>query len=840
MKNNWIILLILLGSLAGIEAQNPLLKATGIANRANLWSVAGKNQGQNRPTAVESGSASFAGLTISNSLFIFHHTESAVPGDYIALQGHFPADAEVGLRINNRKNYLLLRPLQQGNGIFQTRIPPDLPPGQYEIFVKTGNLRSKAALINHPVADCFNSPQVYSGADMVVKGRDLVMPGQTPTIRFVQQGSGAVSYGTYEPKGSYGFKLRFKAPRELVAGKKYTVFVSNGFGEAQVKDMLTAIAPATDYYQLRVAFHASFTAAIVNNVYDLTRDNRLAAHMKPGDATTNYRDAIQAAIDQASADGGGVVKIPKGTYQCTGTTGTGLTLKSNVILEGAGQDQTTLEYAGFKSRFLFSQASDRTIGLANIRLVNKSEGGDAAEKSAAAIFNNDVLFLKNVRWNVGVGDRIFIRGSNNVVIQNLKATETKAGLGGPLRVSGCRYATVQESEFSLAQAVQFVNADRCFIEDNKFIRNNGIPVSENPPTTVHIITNEFMSNSLVAGNQFLVANGANARIAGRDPNGHRTKVRNNDGESIISEGGGPKPPFLHKGNVTSATATTLTDADQHFGAIENRPYVSIIRGKGMGQVRKITAVTGTTLSLATAWDIMPDQTSVYATFCFGLQDVVYYNNRFENQQRGITLYKTALSRVDLVKNTLINSGAIDLQPTQNIRNHGKTFQFTPVYDVSLVGNEGSSVSDQYQGCSMGLQVIQDRIAETWGTACIGLRMKNNTLRQQIPNQLVIVEDNYYPSFNAYMTFFRKTSAGTNPATYFKDNGVPLILGTIIQDCTVQNAEKPVSLGTGTYYTLIAGLKKMNSAANTVFEKKPVPAPGEPAPSGSQYTLTLPE
>ncbi len=838
MKNSWITFLILLGSLVGIEAKSRLLTST-VINQLQL--IPKKNQQEDVATIIGPSTTAYADLTISNALYIFHHTESAVPGDYIALQGHFPADAEVGLRVIDQKNYILLRPIQQGDGIFQTRIPPDLRLGQYELFVKSATLRSEAKYVNKPVPECFNSPQVYSGASMVIKGRDLMMPGSdlTPIIRFVQQGNGSVSYATYEPNGSYGFKLNIKAPKGLVAGKKYRVFVNNGLGESQVNDVLTAIAPATDYYQLEVGFHANFTAAIVNNVYDLTTDNRLKTRIRAGDAKTNYRDVIQAAIDQANADGGGVVKLPKGTYQCTGTSGTGLTMKSNVILEGAGQDATTLEYNGFSSRFLFSQASSSTIGLANIGLINRDAADETAIKSAAGILNNDVLFIKNVRWNIGVGDRVFVRGSKKVIIQNLKATQTKVGLGGPLRVSGCLYATVRDSEFSLAQAVQFVNADRYFIENNKFIRNNGIPIDQGTPTTMHIVTNEFMSNSLVAGNSFLVDNGSIARIAGRDPNGHRTKVRNNDGESIICEGGGPKPPFLYKGDVTNATATTLTDTDQRFEAINDSPYVSIIRGKGMGQVRKITSVTGTTLTLEKAWDVTPDQTSVYTTFCFGLQNVVYYNNKFENQQRGITLYKAALCRISLVNNTLINSGAIDLQPTQNIRNSGKTLQFIPVYDVDIIGNKGSSVSDPYKGCSMGLQLVQNKIPLTWGTGCIGLRMKGNTLRQQIPNQLVVVDDDYYPSFNAYMTYFRKTSTGKNPDSYFKENGVPLILGTIIQDCTVYNAEKPVSLGTGTYYTLIAGIKKINSAANTVFEKIPVPVPGTPAPSGSQYTITLP-
>ena len=66
-----------------------------------------------------------------------------------------------------------------------------------------------------------------------------------------------------------------------------------------------------------------------------------------GDGTTDDTAAIQAAIDAASAAGGGTVYLPVGTFlvsyaQLSGTQRAALVLKSNVTLQGAGWGATTL------------------------------------------------------------------------------------------------------------------------------------------------------------------------------------------------------------------------------------------------------------------------------------------------------------------------------------------------------------------------------------------------------------------------------------------------------------------------------------------------------------------
>lgn len=65
------------------------------------------------------------------------------------------------------------------------------------------------------------------------------------------------------------------------------------------------------------------------------------------------------------------------------------------------------------------------------------------------------------------------------------------------------------------------------------------------------------------------------------------------------------------GTVTSAGDSTLSDSTASFPASHVGATVTIIDGNGFGQRRKITAVSGDTLSLLSPWTITPDETSIY-------------------------------------------------------------------------------------------------------------------------------------------------------------------------------------------------------------------------------------
>ena len=94
---------------------------------------------------------------------------------------------------------------------------------------------------------------------------------------------------------------------------------------------------AADPFGLGVPWSADFNFS--QNVYNIKTDPRLSQRN-----TGDDRLLIQEAIDKAHADGGGVVYLPAGHYTLKYTKGSGITMRSRVVLKGDGRDKTIISY----------------------------------------------------------------------------------------------------------------------------------------------------------------------------------------------------------------------------------------------------------------------------------------------------------------------------------------------------------------------------------------------------------------------------------------------------------------------------------------------------------------
>ena len=71
---------------------------------------------------------------------------------------------------------------------------------------------------------------------------------------------------------------------------------------------------------------------------------------------------------------------------------------------------------------------------------------------------------------------------------------------------------------------------------------------------------------------------------------------------------------VEAGMATSATSTTLDRPRARTSASLVGKFVRIIEGSGAGEVREITAHTGSELTIDSAWDTTPDSTSLYEVY----------------------------------------------------------------------------------------------------------------------------------------------------------------------------------------------------------------------------------
>ncbi|RRB09659.1 hypothetical protein EHT87_31115, partial [Larkinella knui] len=134
---------------------------------------------------------------------------------------------------------------------------------------------------------------------------------------------------------------------------------------------LTATAPGQDYFQLGVGWAAKLD--FYRNVYNVKTDPRLTLKAT-GDGVANDQPALQQAIDRATADGGGIVYLPAGTYKLMlHPYFEYLRMRNRVVVQGAGKDQTLIKF-GYEPQTshlgLDWPVGTRQAGLADLSLLN--------------------------------------------------------------------------------------------------------------------------------------------------------------------------------------------------------------------------------------------------------------------------------------------------------------------------------------------------------------------------------------------------------------------------------------------------------------------------------------
>lgn len=146
-----------------------------------------------------------------------------------------------------------------------------------------------------------------------------------------------------------------------------------------------------------------------------------------GDAATNDRDSIQAALDAAFGAGGGMVFVPAGTYVVDPNPG--LQVKSNVTLAGTGAGSIIkLKDASTRNDNIIKSEDWVNVTICDLTLdgnrANQAGGAGSYSYTQYGIYlgNTHNSMVRNVvaRDTTGVG--IHIYDCQNVTVQNCVAT----------------------------------------------------------------------------------------------------------------------------------------------------------------------------------------------------------------------------------------------------------------------------------------------------------------------------------------------------------------------------------------------------------------------------------
>lgn len=724
-------------------------------------------------------------LSAMAQLAIFNSSPSARPGEAVSLQGSFSKTAKVYLQSSNSGGPQLLTPLTQDAGQATVQVPGSLPLERYQLWVAEGGKTSPAVVVNQARGMHFDTPEVAPNSRFRIFGRNLQLAGGTAQVRI---GSYAA---TVDAGASDAYSLTVTAPSMLPVGT-YPVFVNNGGGDVQVEQSLTAILAGRDFFNIGLPWAAKFTSAITDNVYNVKTDSRLD-NLAIGDGVANDVPAIQGAIDKAAATGG-TVYLPAGTYRL-GNEGYNLTLKSRVVLRGAGQNLTTIiiggeEINGQSWAFHLEDGTNLT-GISNLTYVNEATVNTARPKRNLLSEKATEIFIKDCTFKLHESTWLEIKGANKIAL--IADTITQGanlrmdGGHGPVRMDYCRNYYVGSN--TITYGVDGFNLNRTtngVWEKNTIIRDGSAIYPKGKVN--HVLIVNFARNFACLNNQFQVIHKAD--MASREIN---------DGETIIAEGGPNSQAFESVGRVTSASAATvqvdkgwLNPDSINYG----QPVVAIVRGKGLGQWQAVTGRAGNTLGLSQNWVVVPDTSSRYATFVWGARNWLVQGNTMSNNRRGITLYHNATADVAIVGNTLTNNGSIDLTPLQRQDTSATTvIGFNPIFNTQIVSNQVDCSGDTYSGAFIGVHTVQHIFPSTFGTSAIGVEMRSNKLTAHVPNVPARVDDTFP---NGYLNYLEFHQSGAK----YADKGVPVMLGTILQNNEAVNCEQAVHLNSGSYGTLV--------------------------------------
>jgi hypothetical protein len=628
---------------------------------------------------------------------IFNAPQSARPGDIVGLQGeNFGSEPVVTLAAKTGEAPLTLPLVNQfGTGWVSFKVP-ESATSALVVRVSNGPMVSAPVKLNAARAYHLDAMQIVSGGAFRIFGRNLQLPGFTPNVSV--DGLPAI----VNAAASDEHMLSVTAPKGLRTTGKAVIAVDNGNGTGpSVLDRpIELAAGGGDPFALGVGWGAGFADIA-------SRQALKVACSGVADDTL----AVQSAMDMLAAKGGGVLQLAPGTCRFAGS----LKLKSRVVLQGAGKDKTLIAYEA--SYPLWGRALDlvgvRDLTLQNIR--GRIEGPLLQDSTRA--------FFQRVKFSMAGGLQIFFTGNKNFVVSHSEFIQPKnIDDNGPYHLAGCSGFYFANNTTTFANgSPDFESLHDSFVQNSRFTRD--ARNNQDSKGVIHSLAINFAHRIAIVGNTFDVIGGP------------ITNKNRNDGETLLTEGGGSRHTE-NLGTVASAAATTLSDPANKinvmpflpdFPGIPENYGVAIVGGKGAGQARRVIAYIGNSLTVDSPWDVVPDATSRYSTFVWGLEKSIIKGNTLIENPRGIWFYHTAVREVDIVENRVIEGGGIFLRSAQILKNR----LFVPMYNIRIARNSVINTTKQWPSY-INIQFVRTDEFE-FGIGTIGIVVRDNTIRVNRPS-----------------------------------------------------------------------------------------------------------
>lgn len=760
---------------------------------------------------------------------IYNQPFSAKAGDIVNLLGSgFGTSPKIIFKPAHRPAAIPVRIIRADENLIAFEVPKSQPLDIYAISVSDGKTTSAPVSINTPCATHFDTPEIGSKNRFRIFGHNLHVPAAVPTVAFIDPKTNASLSAIVDVAASDAYSLAVVAPENIVPGASYRLVVSNGLASSPAEKTLLGRAPAgEDHFKLGVPWGADFiyrdgpayqagatkSSQADHHLFDVTSDPALKRHAL-GDGIADDRPAIQAAIDLAAAHGG-VVYLPAGRYRLASLTNTnGLTLKSNVVLQGHSASDTTILYGpsepqatGYSFKGIEWPANTKNSGIADLLLQNIDNTSQKVSNAVAKSPSQN-LFIARVNWDLGSGIFILMQGVDKLVVTDSTFRQSansqfpnidfrgNSGVG-PVYLWNIGNAIFRNNKISWASGQNsFKDVDGAVIEGNHFTRSASDQIVAGPENL-----------SWAQGDQKIAVGDVIQRSEGRQLSLNFAKnvaVQNNvfdvsdgvlkhnwyDGETLLSEGGGAS----HKHDVGTATAAgdlTITDDSKCAGACtwgySANSMIAIVSGKGWGQWRQIVAQSGNSFSIDRPWDVVPEAGDHFSIFEPSYENVLIRNNLMRDNPAGILLYHAAFLNVSIVNNTLMDNGGIFLRGDQRKGSIGA------MRNIEIIGNTLKNTKGQFPSYIVAEFALIAPNA-IWGTNIDSIVVRSNALTARPGTPAYLFPEGYMS-----VVQYQAGGAGFSP-----DSAAPAIAGMVFQGNSCNKCPVAYTLSTGNSGTIIWG------------------------------------
>jgi len=544
-------------------------------------------------------------------------------------------------------------------------IPQHWRNGIFEVEVH-GADKSATVLLNAPVIYWMQGNmgmQASPGGWLRVFGRNIQARSKSASVSLINSAGGR-RYLLKAKAGSL-WDARFIVPSDMIEGT-YNVRVHNGWG---------ADRGWVGVGQLHVVASESWPN-LRFNVKDFGAK---------GDGISDDSKALEAALDKAGYNGGGIVYLPRGRYVVKQM----LSLPRFVELDGEGEDLAAIMFADFdvpppalirgSNHF---RLRDLAIYASNHKFVIEGDTDETKDGLPGSVTIQRVR-VRAMKYRGHVTPDELDKKHRESFKTNFESEDTVHLGGADIRITDSDF-------FGSARSLALLGPRGAYIADNKF--NNGrlgwysISGADGVVFENNVITgSDLMATGGGINNLGDYAYSQNVWFA----HNRLEKMLGWDREAMTSDAGGG----LYYGAVSAASATMLTLAKPLDNVSFKRRKdwrgagVFIMDGHGAGQMAQVKSIFDLTVELDRPLKVTPDTSSVI-TITMLQQNYLFFDNTFVDTGLAIQYYGTSVNHV-AAGNRLVRAGGIFAS--------GRWYQhYQPTWYCQFIDNEISD-GNTYRG-----------------------------------------------------------------------------------------------------------------------------------------------